>query len=349
MSSLTQERRAEFKRFVWNHGVDVFQAKFDARAKLIDDEEAFLLDLLAADHLDTLANVIARLDAKLAEHPERLSLLLQVVGLTRNKIVQDLKAFSRSTGTKFAVSSAKSILNHKVGRVYGLEYLARQVLRVFGPAKGEVTPAMLEAVTQATWPGYIRQERAKRMGHEAESRVAKLFKDCTLSFAPKEKAENPLCPDVKIGGISYDIVSPSVEKPLLRVKSTVHSSNIGQYGQSKDHLEVMAAKRAIQAEGAGGATLLAFIDGVGFESNAAGLNGVLANADEFCQFRTIWKAAVIAAAKSRRSLTVALPKDQMDHFKPFAGRFKGKLVATHEGIEADPTWTVAGDAFVKTG
>ena len=349
MSSLTQERRAEFARFVWNHGVDALQAKFDARAKLTDGEEAFLLDLLSAEHLDTLANVIARLDAALAENPERLSLLLHLVGLTRNKIVQDLKAFSRSTGTRFAVSSATSILNHRVGRAHGLEYLARQVLRVFGPAKGKVTPALLEAVTQATWPGYIRQERAKRMGHEAESRVAKLLKDYGLPFAPRQKAENPLCPDEKIGGISYDLVSPSTTKPLLRIKSTVHSSNIGQYGQSKDHLEIMAAKRAIKAEGANHVTLLAFIDGVGFESNSAGLNGVLANADEFCQFRTIWKAAVIAAAKSRRSLVVALPKDQIDHFKPFAARFKGKLVTTHEGIEADAAWTSAGDGFVKTG
>ena len=349
MNKLVEQRRAEFTRFVWNHGVDVFQAKFDKKAKLDDAEESFLLDLLAKEHLGSLPEVIARLDAGLRDDPDHLRLLMQLVGLTRNKIVQDLKAFSRSTGEKFSTSTAKSILNHKVGRIYGLEYLGRQVLRVFGPAKGAITPQLLEAVNQATWPGYIRQERAKRMGHEAEGRVATLLKDCKLDFAPEDKAENPLCGDLKIGGISYDLVSPSAEKPSLRIKSTVHSSNIGQYGQSKDDLEVREAKRSIAEQAASGVTLLAFIDGVGFESNSAGLNGVLGNADEFCQFRTIWKAAVIAASKVRRSLTVALPPDQLEHFKPFAERFRGRLVSTTMEMDADSSWTPAGDGFIKTG
>ena len=337
---------------MWNHGIDAFQAKFDTRAKLTEAETAFLTTLLGGGHLDSLPKLVARLDSCLAAEPERLHLLLQVVGLTRNKIVQDLKAFARGTGIKFSLSSPRSIFNHGVGRGHGLEYLGRQVLRVFGPVKdrldGPCLLACLEVANQVSWPGYIRQERAKRMGHEAEGRVAKLLKDCGLAFAPAEKAENPLCPDERIGGISYDLVTPSAAEALLRVKSTVHSSNIGQYGQSKDHLEVQAAKRAIAKEGVGGVTLLAFIDGVGFESNRQGLDGVLQTADEFCQFRTIWKAAVLAASKVGRNLTVALPGDQIDDFRGFAGRYGASLVKTFDGIEADPGWTEAGDGFIKT-
>ena len=307
MSTLLGRRREEFARFVWDHGVDAFQAKFDARARLTDREIAFLLDLLSVPHLHSLGTLVDALDGALFAEPDRLRLLLQLVGLTRNKIVQDLKAFSRSTGTRFSVSSARSIFNHRDGRRHGVEYLARQLLRVFGAARGDLNAACLEVANQATWPGYIRQERAKRMGHEAESRVAALLKDCGLAFEPVGKAENPMCPDATIGGVSYDLVSPSVDNALLRVKSTVHSSNIGQYGQSKDHLEMREAKRAIAGEGVAGVTLLAFIDGVGFESNRAGLSGVLTTADEFCQFRTIWKAAVVASAKAGRRVTVALP------------------------------------------
>ena len=41
--------------------------------------------------------------------------------------------------------------------------------------------------------------------------------------------------------------------------------------------------------------LVAFVDGVGFKSNMAGLEAVLNNADEFIQFATCWKLLVIAA------------------------------------------------------
>ena len=41
--------------------------------------------------------------------------------------------------------------------------------------------------------------------------------------------------------------------------------------------------------------LVAFVDGVGFKSNMAGLEAVLNNADEFIQFATCWKLPVIAA------------------------------------------------------
>lgn len=101
--------------------------------------------------------------------------------------------------------------------------------------------------------------------------------------------------------VSFDIVVPNIENPTVCIKSTVHTSNIGQYGESKDHLEVAEARRMIDALPiASRPTLVGFIDGIGFESNSAGLNGVLEKADEFCQFKTIWKLAVISAQKTSR-------------------------------------------------
>jgi hypothetical protein len=286
------ERRAEFGAFVWNHGADAFQAKFDTRAKLTDAEVKLLTGILDAKNMQSIDALSAAVRGCVKADSACLPLLLHVTGLTRNKIIQDIKAFARSTNTSVSLSSPRSLFGSTTGARLGSEYLARQLMRTFG-ASGTVTPAMLEAINQATWPGYIRQERAKRMGHEAEYRITCLLRDCKLPFAPEEKAENPLCRDIKINDVSYDLVSPSASDATLRIKSTVHTANIGQYGESKDDLEIREAAEAIAEENADGAsiTLLGFIDGVGFESNRAGLDGVLSKADEFCQFRTIWKAA----------------------------------------------------------
>lgn len=83
------------------------------------------------------------------------------------------------------------------------------------------------------------------MGHEAEFRLARLLQDCNVSFVPLEKASNPLCRDETIDGVSYDLVVPSAQDARLRVKSTVHTANIGQYGESKDALEIREAMSAI--------------------------------------------------------------------------------------------------------
>ena len=60
---------------------------------------------------------------------------------------------------------------------------------------------------------------------------------------------------------------------LVCVKSTVHTSNIGQYGESKDALEMTEAKNMIQQRfhRKTAPILLAFVDGVGFETNRDGL------------------------------------------------------------------------------
>jgi hypothetical protein len=181
----------------------------------------------------------------------------------------------------------------------------------------------IEAVNQATYPGFIRQERAKRQGHEAESRLANLLASCNIPFEPEEKATNPLCRDATVSGVSFDIVIPSAEKPLVCFKATVHTANIGQYGESKDHLEVAEAIDVLTRDfSSSRPTLVAFIDGVGFKSNSAGLNGIIEKSDEFCQFRTIWKAVMISASVlDREDLFFELPKPEIAKFKEFISRW----------------------------
>lgn len=331
---------------VWNHAEDAFQARFDRCAKLDRDELALIRQIVAKTMSDdeTLARVIGyAIDADGTILPR----LLQLVGLTRNKIVQDIKAYVRASRLRVSTSSGQAIFNHPQGRPLATMYLAQQVRRVFGPASGKVSDAMLETLNQATLPGYIRQERAKRMGHEAEYRLACLFRDCGLGFAPEEKAENPLCRAAVIDGMSYDLVSPSLNNARLRVVSTVHTANIGQYGESKDELEIRKAIAAMKRAGDRQSTvLLAFVDGVGFESNRAGLDGVLSQADEFCQFATIWKAAAIAAHLVGKTCRLALDPEAYARFDDFFERYPVELKPITASVRSAKSWIEAGAGWV---
>lgn len=146
---------------------------------------------------------------------------------------------------------------------------------------------------------------------------------CGLPFEPEEKAENPLCRDIIIQGVSFDLVIPNGATPKVVIKSTVHTSNIGQYGESKDHLEVDEARRLIDGMVGEKPSLLAFIDGVGFESNRAGLDGVLEKSDEFCQFKTIWMAIMMSAAALGRPFEFALPSQSIAYHSEFFSRWQG--------------------------
>jgi hypothetical protein len=210
-------------------------------------------------------------------------------------------------------------------------------------------PSVFQALNQSTWPGYVRQERAKRSGHEAEFRLATLFSSLKIPFVPEEKAENPLCRDAQIGGISFDIVVPDLRAPKIVFKATVHTANIGQYGESKDHLEIDEARRWLDTlPGAERPLLVALIDGVGFRSNSAGLNGVLLKSDEFCQFRTIWKAAILAARATRRALDVYLPADALKRHAGFIDRYRfSDHSHDKEGLGNVLGLIEAGEAFIR--
>ena len=92
---------------------------------------------------------------------------------------------------------------------------------------------------------------------------------------------------------------------------------------------------------------MALVDGVGLESNRDGLDGVLSKSDEFCQFRTIWKVAVVAASKSGRKITVRLPPNQIARFNPFASRFGANLEQISKDGQGEKGWISAGEGWVK--
>ena len=341
-------RLQEFRDFVWNHAEDAFQAKFDICPSLDDEEVALFLELLDGDDRSDVDELAERVTAVVGKAPSFLERLLQVVGLTRNKIIQDIKGYARAKrylDIQFAQPS--SLFRTARGRDMASKYLAAQILRVFGPSR-DVTADMLEAMNQATWPGYIRQERAKRMGHEAEYRLACLLRDFGIPFAPEDKAINPLCADAMIDGMSYDLVSPSANDARLRIVSTTHTANIGQYGESKDELEIRKAVAAMTEAGdRDEVVLLAFVDGVGFESNLPGLTGVLRQSDEFCQFSTIWKAGAIAAFNLGFSTVVAISEADHERFSAFCDRYDVTLFAREEGDPIPDGFLPAGDAYMK--
>lgn len=273
-SESIEQRRAEYDAHVWNHVDDAFQQSFDSRRKLTSDELKALRGLVqavsAGSHDDDLALQIRQY---LSEDNDRIWILLQLVGLTRNKILTDLKSIAAAMddGPRIPSSADRVFLSDDVWKLAG-PYLVRAVRRPFSALAVYNDPrGALEAINQATWPAYIRQERAKRQGHEAEGRIAQLLLGLDIPFAPEKKAENPLSPDAQIAGVSFDIVSPDIELPVLVVESTVQTANIGQFGQSKVDLEIREAQQALSgAFGDQKPVLVAFVDGVGFYSNTQG-------------------------------------------------------------------------------
>ena len=338
-------RKQEFRDFVWNHADDIFQKKFDLCQSLSGNEKKLLLALLSNKNLaneSLLAEAVRSLVVKI---PSLLPRLLQIVGLTRNKIIQDIKAHARHHKLAIPLSNPDALFRGEAGGRLAGAYLARHLIRVFSGARGHISGELLEVLNQATWLGYIRQERAKKSGHEAENRLALLLQACGISFAP-DKANNPLGKDIQVDRISYDLVSPSVDNARMRVLSMAHSSNIGQYGEEKAK-SVEEARKALRKQGAGNnVVLLALVDGVGFESNSAGLTGVLKSADEFCQFRTIWKAGVIAAKVSAMNCKVALPAEMHERFKPFCKKYGATLIGLNK-VDGTKEWVAAGDGFLR--
>lgn len=345
-----QQNREEFNSYIWDHSIDPFQMQFDDRRELSSEELALLCKVreIATNSDDDEA--IKDLGSITRKNKKLMSLILQIIGLTRNKIIMDIRASSKSH--ELIVPSSYERLPHTSAWTLAGPYLIKRLRSVLSHIDPDhiTIEQVFETLNQSTWPGYIRQERAKRSGHEAESRLATLFYNLEIPFEPEEKAENPLCRDAQIGGISFDIVVPSVDKPRLVVKATVHTANIGQYGESKDHLEIMEARNWIeQAYNENNApTLLAFIDGVGFRSNSAGLDGVLSKSNEFCQFRTIWKAAVIALSLLNKPRTLALDDKDIERFTPFLHRWNyQKHVMRRDELTDVVGWEEAGEALIQ--
>lgn len=331
-----KSKREEFFNNVWDHTSDPFQMMFDVRRPLSGAE----INILKTIHqriqeTDQDASLAVLVKQLIEENGfEVTALLLQLSGLTRSKIISDLKA-SHYCGSK--PSSYKTLHRSGSWQISGL-HIARSLRKILKPIQ-EFDPGAMEALNQATYPGFIRQERAKRQGHEAEYRLACLWYSLGIPFEPSEKVNNPLCKDASIHGESFDLVAPSIEQPLILVKCTVHTANIGQYGESKDAGEIEKARTMIKTQFSSEKKpiLLAFVDGIGLSSNSAGLNALLKLAEEFCQFRTLWKAAVIAASQLGFKVCLSAKADYWHNFQAFLDRYSQNIKIAENlenGIEA---------------
>jgi hypothetical protein len=156
-----------------------------------------------------------------------------------------------------------------------------------------------------------------------EQRLAELLHALGVPFEPKEKLKQPISPDVKIWDVSFDLVVPDSNDPKVLVQSMIQSANIGGFGQSKSE-KVKKAMEAIRQNcpDAPPPFLVAFVDGVGFESNAEGLNTVLETADEFVQFKTLWKFAIVVAHVMNRELLIQ-NHPELENFVEFLSRHQG--------------------------
>ena len=346
-----EKRRAEFFDNVWNHSVDVFQTQFDQRRGLGDDECIFLKQLVSVISSSTTDDLLGdNIRLLVDKSPERLALLLQLVGLTRNKIITDLKAVAMSTkSVESFPGKFEALCSSSKGWSLAGPYLAMRVRKVFGGLTIDNVIAASESLNQATWSGWIRQERAKRSGHEGEARVALVLYNCLIPFVPIEKVDNPLCKDIQINDVSFDIVIPNAENPLVCLKATVHTSNIGQFGESKDHLEIDEARRMIDSNYSekDKPLLCALIDGIGFNSNRAGLDGVLSKTDVFCKYQTLWKVFVISAFRLGIEALIELPDIEKEKHKDFLKKYNFyERVFSQIVIKDGEKRVVAGNATI---
>jgi len=153
-----------------------------------------------------------------------------------------------------------------------------------------------------------------------------------------------MCKDIQIESVSFDLISPSIKQVGLCIKSTVQTSNIGQFGESKGALEIIEAKEMLVRKYKNKEIILmAMVDGVGFQTNTAGLHGILENASEFCQFKTIWKAAVVAAYTQGAKVALNIP--DAGHHKEFLKRYSSSIKLTDEnqlGVMLE-----AGEGFIR--
>lgn len=349
----TQFFEEEFEANVWNHSEDEFQVSFDTAPELSENMVQLLTRTLSsARDLRSGGLGAEEFDALLRElcikNSEFVDRLVQILGLTRNKVIQDVKARAPAVGVTPRMSTLRSGVRDSATWSILSSYLRPRILRVADDL-GSAGPLsnVLNVLNTVTWLGYIRQERAKRMGHEAERRAAAILHALGIPFEPEEKRTNPLCADATVAGISFDLVIPSTSNPKVVVKSTVHTANIGQYGESKDSLEVEAALTALIAQyGSDRPMLVAAVDGIGFRSNRAGLRAVLAASDQFFQFKTIWKLAALAAAETETDVAILLPKKTEQQHSAFVDQVSGQhvqFVATPPD-EASPV--IAGEAKI---
>lgn len=356
MTRSLKVKMKEFQDHVWDHTVDPFQASFETPSAMPHNFIESLVEtscMIQKEDSDEL--IIKKIHKDVHKNTVLyFEKILQICGLTRSKIITDLKAMKQNGGIPVKIpSSYSSLPNSDAWTLAGMYLIKRLKSVIFFLCDTRKPAQALNAINRATWPGWIRQERAKRSGHEAEGRLARIFFDLGIPFEPKEKAKNPLYPDAQIYGISFDLVIPSIKNPSIVVKATIHTANIGRYGESKDHLEIVEAKKML-AENypeSKRPVLLAFMNGVGCMSNRAGLEGVLSKSDEFCQYDTLWKSVIIANNKlgGINKLKINISESTRREYVDFFKKYNWKDDRFSSLADAD-SFTEAGSAkfFIET-
>src|SRR5437868_3818431 len=119
-------RRAEFHKFLWDHAADPFQASFDDRRELSVAEVAFLTSVHRAIVIADEVAATAELRKVIIKRLESIPLVLQIVGLTRNKILSDLRASSQAAIRGIRIPSSYSGIAGSVWVLAG-PYLLRRL------------------------------------------------------------------------------------------------------------------------------------------------------------------------------------------------------------------------------
>ena len=344
MDDKVASRRSEFDKHVWDHSTDPNQMTFDQAKPLEGYQYIYISQLVTAlsnsedDH--ALASLLKT--QSLARHGYIVR-VAQLIGLTRTKPQTDLKPALKAAGLP-APALERFAYNDRVWELAG-NYLIPRFRKVFTSlvsVDGDELIACLDALNTATWPGYVRQERAKKSGGYAEQGMAIFLNSLGIKFEPRRKIDTGLTADAHVSGESFDLVVPDERTPLLCIISMAHSSNIGQYGESKAN-DVRSAKSAIESL-VPQPKLGVFADGAGFYSNAAGLNTILSEADEVFQYKTIWKLGVCAAGILGYTTQLVLP--DAEHHLDFLDRYSAS-VEILSNAESVPGWVSGGEALIR--
>ncbi len=302
---------------MWDHTKDPYLHSFMNPEQMTDGDKTTLKTIICIlcdnkDSKDACDKIYKILESQ-SRKTSIIPIILQLIGSTRRKMLTDLTAMLSKQGIRVPSKNPENISENKELLPYAEKYLTDEMRRIFAAIieknceiDDDTLFMIFEILHQATWGGWIRQERAKRSGHYAEYRLAEMLGKFGIPFEPMIKREDPIMPDVQIDHISYDLVVPNKTNSRMCFKCTVHTSNMGQYGESKDSLEVKEAKDSIKRHGRG-MVLVSLVDGVGLKSNMAGLESVLENSDEFCQFETFWKVVVIFASITGRKVRLCIP------------------------------------------
>ena len=155
-NSQLEVRRTEFFANVWDHSKDPFQTKFDLRRSLSERETLALNRLVQAlgeaPDDDALAAVLLSLILQHGE--ELLDLLLQLAGLTRNKILTDLRASQQVAELGIRVpSSYRRITDDETFWAVAGPYMAGRLRSVLSPLVTlsiESRSSAFEALNRAT-------------------------------------------------------------------------------------------------------------------------------------------------------------------------------------------------------